>query len=359
MRAPCFVAFVILPSVACGSAGAEQPAVVSAAGPTTAAAAVPAAFATTTVALPGGGPDGVAMDYLVYDPRTNAVWVPAGNTGVVDVIDVATGKLSTISGFATQDVERRGKQRRVGPSAAALGDTGIVYVGNRGDSSICAVDERTLARGACTKLDASPDGIQYVARTHEVWVTTPRDHSIRVLDATTLAQRARVVVDGQPEGFAADNQRGRFYTNLEDKDRTLAIDLTSRTVVATWKPECGDDGAHGLRLAEPEGVLLVACGARLESLDVAHDGARLGSVDIGEGVDDFDYAAADHRVYAGAAEAAKLTVAAMDPHGGLTVVATVAIQDGARNGVVTRDGRVYLSHAKASELIVVAPAAAR
>ena len=31
--------------------------------------------------------------------------------------------------------------------------------------------------------------------------------------------------DGEPEGYAVDAQRALFYTNLEDRDRTLAIDV--------------------------------------------------------------------------------------------------------------------------------------
>lgn len=312
----------------------------------------PAKMVTTTVALPGGGPDGILMDYLLYNPRTNTVWVPAGNTASVDVIDVATGKLSRVEGFATRAFERNGVKRVVGPSAAALGGAGTVYIGNRGDSSVCAVDENSLARGACARLDQSPDGVAYVARTQEVWVTTPRDHAIRVLDAATLAEKARIAFDGGPEGFAADNTRGRFYTNLEDKDVTLAIDLATRKTVATWKSGCGEAGPRGLRLADAEGVLLVACTAKLESLDL-RDGNVVGSIDTGDGVDDFDYAPGDHRVYVGAARAARLTVAALDAKGGLTVIGTVPTRDGARNGVVTGDGRVYLSHAKGSELVVV------
>jgi len=191
----------------------------------------------------------------------NAYSVPAGNTAVVDVIDVPTGKVSRIEGFPTREVERRGVKRLIGPSAAALGDTGTVYVGNRGDSSVCAVDETKLTRGTCVTLDSTPDGIAYVARTREVWVTTPRDKSLRVLDAATLVQKARIELEGAPEGFAADNTRGRFYTNLEDKDLTLAIDLATRKVVATWKPACGEAGPRGLRLADAEGILLVACTA--------------------------------------------------------------------------------------------------
>lgn len=324
-----------------------------AAAPSAAPAPVPAK--TTTLALPGGGPDGVAMDYLLYDPRTNAVWVPAGNTAAVDVIDVATGHMSRVEGFPTREVERGGVKRKVGPSAAALGDTGTVYVGNRGDSSVCAVDETKLTRGTCATLDSSPDGIAYVAATHEVWVTTPRDKSIRVLDGATLAPKARIELEGGPEGFAPDNTRGRFYTNLEDKDVTLAIDLATHQILATWKPACGEEGPRGLRLADAEGILLVACTGKLVSLDVAHDGAALGSLDVGEGIDDFDYSSADHRVYVGAAKAARLTVATLDAHGGLTQIASVPTKAGARNGVVSRDGRVYLANSRDSEIVVVGP----
>jgi hypothetical protein len=315
--------------------------------------AAPTTPQVSSIALPGGSADGIFMDYLLFDPRTNAVWVPAGNTGSVDVIDAASGKVSRIEGFATQEMERRGRKRVVGPSSATLGGTGTVYIGNRGDSSVCAVDEVQLAKRQCGKLDSMPDGIAYVAKTQEVWVTTPRDKSIRILDAATLVQKARLAFDGEPEGFAPDGTHNRFYTNLEDKDLTLAIDLSTHETVATWKPSCGEEGPHGLRLAEADGVLIVACSAKIETLDIAHDGAVLGSLDTGDGVDDLDYAASTHDVYVGAAKSAKLTIGRLGDHGALTLVGSVGTQDGARNGVVAGDGKVYLAHSKASELVVV------
>ena len=358
MRASTLVIAVVSVCVVCGSPQHEPSANRGAPAPAAAVApASPPTFATSTIALPGNDPDGIGMDYLLYNPRTNTVWAPAGNTGSVDVIDAATGKLTRIEGFPTHEVERQGVKRQVGPSAAALGDRGTVYVGSRGDSTVCAVDETTLVKGTCQKLDASPDGIAYVARTREVWVTTPRDKSIRVLDATTLVQKARLEFEGGPEGFAADNARGRFYTNLEDKDVTLAIDLASHKTIATWKSGCGEEGPRGLRLVEPEGFLLVACTTRVETLDVAHDGAQLGSVDTGEGVDDFDYLPSNHRVYIGAARAATLTVAALDAKGALSLITSVPTVEGARNGVVTAAGAVYLSHSRGSELMVVTPQA--
>src|ERR1700682_4925222 len=88
------------------------------------ATAVP--YIVTTVTLPGGGEDGIGMDVMAYDPHTGFVWAPAGNTGAVDVLDTATGKVTQVSGFPTKEVEARGRKRTVGPSAATVGD-GVVY----------------------------------------------------------------------------------------------------------------------------------------------------------------------------------------------------------------------------------------
>jgi hypothetical protein len=315
----------------------------------------PTTFSASSLALPGAAPY-VLMDYIVFNPRTKTVWAPAGNTAAVDVIDIATRHVAQVTGFATREVERNGQKRAIGPSSAALGAPGTVYVGNRGDSSVCAVDEARLALGACGKLDASPDGLIYVARTHEVWVTTPRDSSIRILDGTTLAQKAKLTLEGQPEGFAVDATRNRFYTNLEDKDQSLAIDLTSHAVVATWNTACGEGGPHGIRLAEPEGFLLLACPTKLEVLDVGHDGAIVGTADTGEGVDDIDYVSASHLIYVGAGRAGKLTIVWLDAKGALTPIAVVPTKPGARNPAAASDGSIYLQNAQAGELVVVSPA---
>lgn len=314
-------------------------------------------LAIHSITLPGTNPAGIGMDYIAYDPATNAVWVPAGNTGAVDVIDVATGNVRQISGFATKEVTVRDRKRVVGPSAVSIGN-GTIYIGNRGDQSVCAVDPKTLKRVACATLSSMPDGVSYVAPTKEVWVTTPRDKSIRILDAATMKEKATLTFEGNPEGFAVDAKRHRFYTNLEDKDRTLAIDLTSHKTTKTWNPSCGEDGPHGLRIDEASGHLFVACSAKVEVLDAANDGAILSSVDTGDGVDDFDYSSKTREVYVGAARAAKLTIARDDAAGHLTVVSTTPTVAGARNPAVAANGNVYLAHGGgvvSSDIVVVTP----
>lgn len=314
-------------------------------------------YSVHSVPLPGGTPAGIGMDYIAFDPATNAVWVPAGNSGAVDVIDPATNKIRQVTGFPTKEVETRGGKRVIGPSSVTFGG-GTVFIGNRGDSSVCAVDPKTLTRGRCQVLASSPDGIAYVAATKEVWVTTPRDKAIRILDAATLKEKAMLTFDGFPEGFAVDGKRGRFYTNLEDKDRTLVIDVKSRKTEATWNPACGEEGPRGLRVDEATGHLYVACTASLKVLDAARDGAVLSSIDTGKGVDDIDYVPSSRLVYAGAARDAKLTIARDDAAGHLSLVATVPTAAGARNPAVAKNGAVYLAHGggvASSDIVVVTP----
>jgi len=76
-------------------------------------------------------------------------------------------------------------------------------------------------------------------------------------------------------------------------------------------------------------------------------------------VDDIHYESATHLLYVGAARAATLTIARADNAGKLTPVAQVPTHNGARNGVVTKDGTVYLAHGggvKLPALVVVSPA---
>src|SRR4051812_35499598 len=86
---------------------------------------------------------------------------------------------------------------------------------------------------------------------------------------------------------------------------------------------------------EASGHLFVACSAKLEVLSAGADGAVLSSIDTGDGVDDFDYAAKPRLVYVGAARAGTLTIARDDASGHLTPVATVPTAAGARNPAVT------------------------
>lgn len=314
-------------------------------------------YKVRTLTLPDHGKGNITMDYIAYDHNTGYVWVPAINIGSVDVVDTSNDSVREITGFATNEVELGGRKRTQGPSGVSIGD-GVVYIGDRADSSVCAIDAKTLARKNCGHIDSTPDGVVYVAPTKEVWVTAPRDNSVRILDSTTLAQKEKLTFEGRPEGYAVDAKRGRFYMNYEDRDLTTVIDLKTHKTLAKWPSSCGEDGPHGISLDESTGFLFVACSTRAEVLDAGHNGEQLSSIDTGDGVDDLNYSPATNTLYVGAARAAKLTVARVDGAGKLTVIAQVPTHEGARNGVVTKEGAVYLAHSSLGQfagLIVASP----
>jgi hypothetical protein len=80
-----------------------------------------ASYSVRTLPLPDNNAGNVSMDYIAYDPSTNSVWVPGGNTGAVDVVDVATDKVRQIPGFPTKEVETSAGKRVFGPNAVSIG----------------------------------------------------------------------------------------------------------------------------------------------------------------------------------------------------------------------------------------------
>src|SRR5207237_3885075 len=164
------------------------------------------------------------------------------------------GPFRSVDGFATK--KGRG-DRLMGPGAVTVGE-GAVYVGNRGDSRVWAIDPPSMEKKGSAEMPSTPDGVFYVASTKEVWVTTPRERSLQIVDVKDqLAPRlaGTIATSGVPEGYAVDIRKGIVYTNLEDADRTLAIDARSRKVVSTWDSGCGKDGPRGLALDAGRGVL--------------------------------------------------------------------------------------------------------
>lgn len=292
------------------------------------------------------------MDYLAYDPQTHQVWVPASNTGRTLVVDSATRKISAVEGFLTVTKDNRTS----GPTAATIGE-GFVYVGNRADSSICPVDKKTLKLGSCLKLDSTPDGVAYVPTTNEVWVTTPRDKSLRILDAkgANLSLNTSLPVDGQPEGYAVDPGRGVFYTNLEDKDVTLAIDVRTRKVNATYHPKCGQAGPRGLSIDLDKQLLFVACTDHAATLALKSGGKLVAEAQTGGGVDNPDYLPSRKLLYLASGKTATLHIFQVSEDGGLKPIATAPTASGARVVVVDDKGTAFVADSAGGQLVVVEP----
>src|SRR5437763_3183471 len=305
------------------------------------------------ISLPGAG-GAVALDYFAYDHATGKLWVPASNTGSVDVIDEKTDAVSQITGFPTGEIERRGRKITVGPTAASIAD-GVVYIGNRGDATICVIDAKTHARGECVPLSTdhiiTPDGVIYVAATKELWITTrptslanmDTAKALQVFDASDprrLKWKLKIPLENLAEGYAVDNRRELFYTNIEDAGSTVAVDVRRHDIVAKWNP--GSSDLQGLALDTARRFLFVACGDHVVSLDAAHDGKILDSLQTGAGLDNIDYSPDAKILHAAASQAGTLTVAEVGDDGKFHLKATVPTVKGARGVIAAKDETAYL-----------------
>lgn len=307
------------------------------------------------IPLPGAS-GVVSLDYFAYDRSTGKLWVPASNTGNVDVIDENSDAVSQVSGFKTGEVELRGRKVPLGPTAVSVGD-GVVYIGNRGDSSLCVIDAQTLKRGESLQVAppsagpaAAPDAVVYVAATKELWITTgappigvaSADKAIQVFDASEpshLKLKLKIPLDGSAEGYAVDNQRGVFYTNIEEAGKTVAIDVRSHKVIAGWKVH---DDLQGLTLDSARGFLFVACGDHVVSLDVAHGGRLIDSLVTGAGLDNIDFSSDEKLLYAAASVTATLSIIEVGNDGKFRLKALVPTVKGARGVLAGKGETAYL-----------------
>ncbi len=346
---------VLIAAVSCGGQPRESAAPTApAASESSQAPPISSAPEASPNAFPLPGATGaLTLDFIFFEPKRERVWVPAAGTGSVAVFDVASRTFARVDGFEVREREARGKKRVLGPSAGAIGE-GFAYVGNRATREVCAVELQTLKRGACLALPSALDLVEYVAPTHEVWVTTPDAHSIAVLDAThpeKLEPKSIISLPGEPEGYAVDEPHGQFLTNLEDAGSTLAIDLHTHAVLHTWSPGCSSEGPRGIAVDPARNLVFVACTDHVQALDM--NGAQLGKLDTGAGVDNIAYAPGTGLLYAAAGKAAKLTVAHVDEHGAFSVVATTPTVSGARNAVSDSKGAAYIADPQNGRLLLV------
>ena len=167
--------------------------------------------------------------------------------------------------------------------------------------------------------------------------------SLQVFDASDpchLKPKTKIPLDGLAEGYAVDNERGLFYTNIEEAGQPVAIDVRSHKIVAKWNP--GSNDLQGLALDNARGFLFVACGDHVVSLDAGHDGKILDSITTGAGLDNIDYSPDRKILYAAASQAATLTIAEVGDDGKFHLKATVPTVKGARGVVAGKGETAYL-----------------
>ena len=302
----------------------------------------------TSLKLPGGD-NGIGFDDLSFSPKLG-VLAPAGGTGNLDLVDPKSQQIVAIGGFSKTDAFGGGHGQ--GTTSADVGG-GYVFASDRGRSEVEIVDASAKKIVGSAKLAAGPDYVRWVESLSEVWVTEPHDKRIEYFkfDKGKLEKKGAIDIAGGPESLVIDATRKRANTHTW-KDETVAIDLAKHAEVARWKNGC--EGSRGIALDESRGLLFVGCEeGKAVALDLAHDGKKLGSVDVGKGVDIIAYSASLAHLYVPGGDAQTLAIVGVGSGGKLDVLGSVATADDASCVTADTSGHAYVCDPKHGALLVV------
>ena len=316
----------------------------------TTALAGPTIAPPATLALPGGA-KGIGFDDLTWSPQLHRVLAPAGRTGRLDLIDPATRKIASVTGFSA-DADRFAGGHGEGTTSADVGD-GLVFASDRSRRQVEIVDPIAMKIVGRQGLAGGPDYVRWVAPRHEVWVTEPGAQQIERfhLAGRALARAGTIAVAGGPESLVIDATRGRAYTHTW-AGQTVAIDLAKHAVVARWANGC--KGSRGIALDDARALLFVGCDeGKATALDLAHDGKLVGEAKTGAGVDIIAYAPALGHLYVPAGDSATLTIVGVGAGGSLHVLGTVPAARGSHCATVDDAGHAYVCDPRKGALLVV------
>jgi hypothetical protein len=163
------------------------------------------------------GTGGIGFDDIRYSAALDAVLVPAGHTGKIDLIGLGGSSVTSVGGFSQARQYTGGHD--VGTTSADAGN-GLIVATDRTVQLVAVVDARARTILASTRLDAQPDLVRLVVPTREIWVTEPDRERIEVFSLAPDGARPTPVHDafiaalGGPESLTIDRARRRAYSHL-------------------------------------------------------------------------------------------------------------------------------------------------
>ena len=309
------------------------------------------------------GKAGIGFDDLRYDATLNRLLIPAGRTGNVDLIDPATltatnstAAIVPVPGFTKIAAlrrrprpERHVRRRR---QRLSLRHRSHRALARRHRSEVAPHRRPRCARQrarlrALRRPDARDLGDRARQETHRS-LHPLRDHDRQAAQPT---HAAFIDAPGGPESLAIDATRGRAYTH-KWKTSTMAIDLRSRAIVATWPAGCADP--RGIALDSARALLFIGCeDGTATALDVAHDGKLVGSVKSGSGVDIIAYDAGRAHLYVPGDESATLAIIGVASSGALSLLGTAPTTKDAHCVTSDERGNAYVCDPRNGQLLVV------
>jgi outer membrane protein assembly factor BamB len=165
-----------------------------------------------------------------------------------------------------------------------------------------------------------------------VFTFNGKSNDATAVDASKGEVVGKVALGGKPE-FAATDEKGTVFVNLEDTSELVAFDPQKLTVKSRWKL-AGCEEPTGLAIDRKNHRLFAGCGGSKKMVVVdADNGKVLASLPIGEGCDGARFDAERGLAFASAGDGT-ITVIKEDGPDKFSVAQTVATQKSARTMAV-------------------------
>jgi YVTN family beta-propeller protein len=216
------------------------------------------------------GGDG-GWDYLTADSDGHRLFI-ARSTRVM-VIDTESGKL------VGEIPDTPGVH-----GVALASEIGRGFTSNGREDTVSVFDLKSLAVEKKIKVGSGPDAILYDPFSKRVFTFNGKSHDTTAVDASRGEVAGKIELGGKPE-FAATDEKGSVFVNIEDTSELVALDPQKLTVKARWKlTDCEEP--TGLAIDRKNRRLFAGCSGNKKMAVVdADSGKLLASPVIGEGCD--------------------------------------------------------------------------
>ena len=265
-----------------------------------------------TIPVAGAG----KWDYDIVDSAARRVYV-SHSTHVV-VLDADSGAIvgdipdtSGVHGIALAPDLSRG------------------FSSNGKANTVTIFDLKTLKAISTVKSGGlNPDAIYYDAGSKRVFAFNGRSANAVAIDAADGKVAGMIPVAGKPE-FAAGDDQGHVFVNIEDKSLLLEIDAQKLSVLHRW-PLTGCKEPSGLAIDQKNRRLFSVCGNKKMMVVNADTGKVVATVAIGDDPDAAGFDPGTQLVFSSNGESGDLTVIHEDSPDSYTVVENVPTKKYAR-----------------------------
>ncbi len=266
------------------------------------------------------GGDG-GWDYLTADSDGHRLFIARATR--VMVIDTESGKqIGEIPDTA-------------GVHGIALDpEIGRGFTSNGREDTVSVFNLKSLAVEKKIKVGSGPDAILYDPFSKRVFTFNGKgqDRSATAIDASKGEVVGKIDLGGKPE-FAASDEKGTVFVNIEDTSELVAFDPQKLTVKSRWKlADCEEP--TGLAIDRKNRRLFAGCGGNKKMAIVDADSGKIvASPAIGDGCDATAFDADRGLAFASAGDGT-ITVIKEDGADKFSVAQTVTTQKGARTMAV-------------------------